>query len=176
MAIRKIVYVDDERLRQKAEVVTNFDANLKQLAVDMLETMRSFNGVGIAGPQLGVMQRIFVAEIPTTRDGPDSPPHPQSGETYFFINPQTVDKADKLDEGREGCLSIPTWFGLVNRAEWVEIMAQDLEGKMFQIKVDDLLSRIFQHEIDHLEGILYPDHIIAPEKFWQELPELTTGA
>jgi len=170
MAVRKVITLNDERLRQKAKKVKQFTPALKQLAADMLETMRAHQGVGLAGPQIGVMQRIFVAEIPASRSGTDEP-HPQSGTSYILINPEIIQSADTLVEGREGCLSIPTWYGLVERPEWVEVHAQDLNGKKIKLKVDDLLARIFQHELDHLNGVLFIDHIKDREKLWQVLPE-----
>ncbi|MBE7467922.1 MAG: peptide deformylase [Anaerolineae bacterium] len=173
MAVRKVITLNDERLRQKAKKVKQFTPALKQLAEDMLETMRANQGVGLAGPQIGVMQRIFVAEIPASRSGTDEP-HPQSGTSYILINPEIIQSADVLVEGREGCLSIPTWYGLVERPEWVEVRAQDLNGKKIKLKVDDLLARIFQHELDHLNGVLFIDHIKDREKLWQVLPEEET--
>lgn len=170
MAIRQVIYSNDERLRQKAKKVKQFTPGLKQLAQDMLETMRHYDGVGLAGPQIGVMQRIFVAEIPDVRDGQEKP-HPQSGVTYVLINPELVKTAEKLEEGQEGCLSIPTWQGLVERPEWVEVKAQDLTGKKIKLKVDGLLARIFQHEMDHLDGVLFIDYIKDQQKLWQVLPE-----
>lgn len=170
MAIRKVLHSDDPRLRQKAKKIRQFIPGLKELAEDMLETMHHYKGVGLAGPQIGVMQRIFVAEIPPSR-GNGSEPHPQSGNTYVLINPELVNVAENLVEGREGCLSIPTWVGLVERPEWVEIKAQDVTGRKIKLKVDDLLARIFQHELDHLNGVLYIDHINDPQKLWQETPE-----
>ncbi len=170
MAVRKVITFNDERLRQKAKKVKQFTPALKQLAEEMLETMRAHNGVGLAGPQIGVMQRIFVAEIPASRNGTDEP-HPQSGTSYVLVNPEIGQCADNLVEGREGCLSIPTWYGLVERPEWVEIKAQDLNGKKIKLKVDDLLARIFQHELDHLNGVLFIDHVKEREKLWQILPE-----
>ncbi|NJN94851.1 MAG: peptide deformylase [Anaerolineales bacterium] len=170
MTVRNVITLSDERLRQQAEKVNQFTPALKQLAEDMLETMHVYHGVGIAGPQIGVMQRIFVAEIPASRSGTDEP-HPQSGTTYILINPEIVQCAETLVEGQEGCLSIPTWYGLVERPEWVEVRAQDLNGKKFNLKVDDLLARIFQHELDHLNGVLFIDHITDRQKLWQILPE-----
>ena len=170
MAIRKIIQISDERLRQKAKKIKQFTPGLKQLAEDMLETMCSYNGVGLAGPQIGVVQRIFVAEIPAARSGTEEP-HPQSGVTYVLVNPEIVQTAENLVEDREGCLSIPTWCGLVERPEWVEVKAQDLNGKKIKLKVDDLLARIFMHELDHLDGILFIDHIKDTQKLWQVLPE-----
>jgi peptide deformylase len=171
MAIRKIIYANDKRLRQQAQVITDFSPALKQLADDMLETMKSRDGIGLAAPQIGVMQRIFVAEIPPGRN--KSPePHPQSGQTYILINPQIVTQAEKQLEGREGCVSIPSWFGQVLRPEWVEVTAQTVTGESVCLRVDDLLGRVFQHEIDHLNGILFTDHITKHDKLWQELPDL----
>ena len=170
MAVREVIYVDDKRLRQKAKKVTRFTPGLKKLAQDMLETMRSHQGVGLAGPQIGVMQRIFVAEIPASR-GDDEEAHPQSGPSYILINPEIVRRSTESVEGQEGCLSIPGWQGLIERPTWVEVKAQNINGKKFKLKVDDLLARIFLHEIDHLNGVLFIDHIKEPEKLWQIPPE-----
>lgn len=169
MAIREVIYIDDERLRQKAKKVTRFTPQLKKLAQDMLETMRHNEGVGLAGPQIGVMQRIFVAEIPASREDGEEP-HPQSGKSYVLINPEIVKTTEDVAEGQEGCLSIPGWQGLVQRPAGVEVKAQNVEGKKFKLKVDDLLARIFQHEIDHLNGVLFIDHIKDPDKLWQTPP------
>ena len=170
MAVRKVIYLGDERLRQKAKKIKQFTPGLKQLAQDMLETMRRHNGFGLAGPQIGVMQRIFVAEIPLP-DNEDNEAHPQSGRTYILVNPKIVKVSTSVAEGQEGCLSIPDWRGLVERAEWIEVRAQDINGHKIKLKVDGLLARIFMHEIDHLEGILFIDHIDDNEKLWRILPE-----
>jgi peptide deformylase len=170
MAIREIVYVDHQQLRQIAEPVTQFTSELRQLALDMLETMRHHQGVGLAGPQVGVGQRIFVAEIPASR-GEGNKPHPQSGVTYILSNPEIVKTSKRVVEDKEGCLSIPDWYGLVERPEWVEIKAQDLDGSPIRLKVDDLLARIFCHEIDHLNGVLFTDHITDSSKLWQATSE-----
>jgi len=169
MTIRKLVYVGDERLRQKAKKVKQFTPGLQQLAEDMLETMRHHQGVGLAGPQIGVMQRIFVAEIPLPQNN-DTDPHPQSGKTYILVNPEIINASVDVVEREEGCLSFPGWRGLVERPEWVEVRAFDVAGRKIRLKVDDLLARIFQHEIDHLDGILYTQHIKDPEKLWQTSP------
>jgi len=170
MPARKVIYVDDKRLRDKAKKVKLFTPGLKQLAQDMLETMHSYNGVGLAGPQIGVMQRIFVAEIPLPED-PDTEAHPHAGQSFVLVNPELVTTSDELVEGQEGCLSIPTWYGLVNRPTWVEVKAQDVEEKKIKLKVSGLMARIFLHEMDHLDGILFIDYIKDQEKLWQILPE-----
>ena len=164
--IRDIIHIGDERLRQKAKKVKQFTPALKKLAADMLETMRHNQGVGLAAPQLGILQRIFVAEIPNPEND-DEEPHPQSGKTYIIINPEIVNASTTLAEGEEGCLSVPGWRGLVDRPEWVHIKAQDVNGRSIKLKVDNLLARIFLHEIDHLNGVLYVDHIRDHEKLWQ---------
>lgn len=180
MALREVIYMNDERLRQKAKKVTRFTPQLKKLAQDMLETMRHYQGVGLAGPQIGVMQRIFVAEIPAAR-GNGEEPHPQSGKSYVLINPEIIKAAEEMVEGQEGCLSIPGWQGLIERPGWVEVKAQNVDGKKFKLKVDDLLARVFMHEIDHLNGVLFIDHIKDPDKLWQlppadtEVEEATTA-
>ncbi|MFQ5611003.1 MAG: peptide deformylase [Anaerolineae bacterium] len=168
MAIRQIVYANDPRLRDKAKKVKQFGPRLKQLADDMLETMHAAHGVGLAGPQIGVLQRIFVAELPKNED--DN----QSGKPYVLINPEIVRASHEMEEGEEGCLSIPTWYGLVNRHTWVQVKARDVRGKAFKIKVEGLLARVFQHEIDHLNGVLFIDYIDDEEKLWQVLPEEKT--
>lgn len=169
MAVRKVIYFGDERLRQKAKKIKQFTPGLKQLAQDMLETMHHYDGFGLAGPQIGVMQRIFVAEIPLVEDD-DNEPHPQSGKSYILVNPKIVKMSESVVEGQEGCLSIPNLRGLVERAEWIEVRAQDINGRKIKLKVDGLLARIFMHEIDHLDGVLFVDHISDNEKLWQILP------
>ena len=170
MAVRKILLSGDKRLHRKAVKVKQFTPALKKLADDMLETVRHHQGVGLAGPQVGVMQRIFVAEIPASR-GDGEEPHPQSGKSYILVNPELVSAASEMVEGKEGCLSIPNWFGRVERPAWVELKARDVKGRKIKLKVDDLLARIFMHELDHLNGILFTDHIRDPQKLWELLPE-----
>ena len=170
MSIRQVIYINDERLRQKAKKVKQFTPALKKLAQDMLETMRAYDGVGLAGPQIGVMQRIFVAEIPAS-DTDEGEPHPQSGRTYILINPEIIKSSDTLVEGQEGCLSIPNWQGLVERPDWVEVKAQNIDGRKIKLKVDGYLARIFSHEIDHLNGVLFIDYIKDDDKLWELSPE-----
>lgn len=173
MAVRNIIYLNDDRLRQKAKKVTRFSPGLKTLGQDMLETMRQYQGVGLAGPQIGVMQRIFVAEIPESR-GETEEPHPQSGQSYILVNPEIVKISAETAEGQEGCLSIPGMQGLVERPKWVEVKAQNVNGKKFKLKVDGLLARIFLHEIDHLNGVLFIDRIKDPDKLWPVSPDSET--
>ena len=166
MTLRRILFANDPRLRQKAKKVKDFGPHLQKLAEDMLETMHKANGVGLAGPQIGIMQRIFVVEIPPEEED-DSP----SGEQYVLINPELVKVSEEMEEGQEGCLSIPNWYGLVERHQSLEVKAKDPLGKNIRLKADGFLARVIQHENDHLDGVLFIDHISDKEKLWQVLPE-----
>ena len=164
MTLRKILYANDPRLRQKAKKVKSFGPQLKKLTEDMLETMRDAHGVGLAGPQIGVMERIFVAEIPEDADDPDC------GKSFVFINPEIVHKSEEMEEDREGCLSIPNWFGLVDRPTEIEIKAKTVNGKNMRLKLSGFLARVCLHEYDHLNGVLFIDHIKEKDKLWQGVP------
>jgi peptide deformylase len=119
------------------------------------------------------MQRIFVAEIPCPEaDDEETEPHPQSGQVYVLVNPEIIRRSEALVEGKEGCLSMPGWYGLVERAEWIEVKALNEHGKKINLQVDGLLARIFQHEIDHLNGVLFVDHINDRDKLWQVIDEV----
>ncbi|MDX1521465.1 MAG: peptide deformylase [Anaerolineae bacterium] len=170
MATRDIIQIPDNRLRQKANPVKSFAPHLKQLTEDMLETMREHEGVGLAGPQIGLMQRIFVAEIQLPQDEEDTTDL-LCAVTYALVNPEITKFADVLVEGQEGCLSMPGWVGLVERPAWVDVRAFNIEGKPLKIRAEGYLARVFMHEIDHLNGILYTDHITDPEKLWQLEPD-----
>jgi peptide deformylase len=165
MAVREIIYANDPRLRQKAKQVKQFGPALKSLADDMLETMHASHGVGLAAPQIGLLQRIFVAYLPEDEEDP------QSGKPYVLINPKVVKASRDEVEGEEGCLSIPTWYGVVSRPDWVIVKAQDANGKSIRVKAKDYLARVFLHEMDHLDGILFVDRVESPDKLWQVKPE-----
>jgi peptide deformylase len=165
MVTRQIVYANDPRLRQKAKRVRQFDSALENLAEEMLETMHESNGIGLAAPQIGLLQRMFVAELPEDEDDP------QSGKPFALVNPEVVKTSRSAVEGEEGCLSIPTWYGLVWRPEWVVVKAQDVNGKPIRIRAHGMLARVFLHEMDHLDGVLFVDRVESPEKLWQVMPE-----
>ena len=165
MAIKEIVYANDNRLREKAKRVKQFGPALKALADDMLETMHAAHGVGLAAPQVGVQQRFFVAELPKDEDDP------KSGKPYVLVNPEVVKTSRDEVEGEEGCLSIPTWYGKVWRPDWIIVKANDVDGKPIRIKADGYLARVFLHEMDHLDGILFVDRVESPDDLWQLKPE-----
>jgi peptide deformylase len=165
MASREIIYANNPRLREKAKRVKQFGSPLKALADDMLETMHEAHGIGLAAPQIGLLQRMFVAQLPEDEEDP------QSGKPFVLINPEVVKTSRNEFEGEEGCLSIPTWYGLVWRPEWAVVKAQDVNGKPIRIKAEGLLARVFLHEMDHLDGVLFVDRVENPEKLWQVKPE-----
>lgn len=164
MAIREVFLASDPRLRQKAKPVKDFGPGLKALADDMLETMRSHNGVGLAAPQIGLLHRLFVAEIPESFEE-----EPNHGRHWVLVNPQVAKVSDEEEQGLEGCLSVPTWAGRVWRPKWVIVKAKTVQGKPVRIKAEGYQARIFLHEMDHLDGVLFTDHIELPEDLWQDL-------
>lgn len=169
MAIRKIIYANDSRLRQKAKRVKQFGPDLKALADDMLETMHAASGIGLAAPQIGLLQRLFVVQLPEDEDDP------QNSRPFVLVNPEVVKTSRNEIEGEEGCLSLPTWYGLVWRPEWAVVKAQDVNGKPVRIKAEGMLARVFLHELDHLNGILFVDRVESPDKLWQIKPEEPQG-
>ena len=140
----KIYKLGEEVLRQKAEPVQEVTEEIKTLANDMFEAMEKKNGVGLAGPQVGKLLRIFVAVA-------------DDNVRRVFINPQIISTSQELSDYEEGCLSIPGVYETIRRPMRVTVQALNEEGKAFTIETDGLLARIIQHEIDHLNGILFID-------------------
>ncbi|MBT3338442.1 MAG: peptide deformylase [Anaerolineae bacterium] len=165
MALRKIVTVPDEVLRKKARFVKNFDENIKQLIDDMVETMRDAPGVGLAAPQVGILERIIVIEYGDEEDE-EAPP-----KLYAVVNPEITRASSEKEMGVEGCLSIPGIVGDVERSTSIIVKGQNRNGQKVKYKLNGWVARIFQHEIDHLEGVLFTD---LAESVWQpvEEPEL----
>ncbi|MGH2607213.1 MAG: peptide deformylase, partial [Anaerolineales bacterium] len=139
---------------------------------DMIETMRAAPGVGLAAPQVGVSQRLIVVEYSEapeegeaagsapsagTRPVGTKPLTPKPPQLYVVVNPEIVRRSSETVEGSEGCLSIPGFYGEVERAEWVTVRGLNRRGDPFKLKVHGWLARIFQHEIDHLDGVLFID-------------------
>ena len=167
MAIREIIQPDNPILRKRAHKVTSFDRRLQQLADDMIETVIAAPGVGLAAPQVAVSQRLIVVHLPDDEDsrefyGDDA------GALYVVANPEIIKSSKEMVEGVEACLSIPGFFGKVDRYEKVTVKGLDRHGKPMRVKAEGWLSRVFQHEIDHLDGRLFID--IAKE-IWEQRPE-----
>lgn len=151
MAIRKIVTLPDPVLRKKSRPVKSFDADLQTLIDDMVDTMREAPGVGLAAPQLGILQRIIVVEYGDDDD--ETVP----AKLFMVVNPEITRTTDETDFGVEGCLSIPNVVGEVERPIAVTVKGQSPRGQNVKYKLEGWLARIFQHEIDHLNGVLFID-------------------
>ena len=147
-----------EVLRAKARKVQKVTPRLVALALDMLETMRQANGVGLAAPQVGIRQRLFVVELPADEE------QGLPAETFIVFNPEVVKSAGE-QVGIEGCLSIPGYIGEVARADEITIKGIDELGKPIRHKAEGYLARVFQHEIDHLDGVLYTDRLTDPATY-----------
>ena len=148
MALRTILEFPDMRLRTIATPVINFDSSLSSLIKDMLETMYSAGGIGLAATQIDVHQRILVIDVSENRDKPQ-----------IFVNPTfTVSDQQNLDYD-EGCLSIPGFYETISRPKKVVIHSHDQHGKHFDLEADGILAVCIQHEIDHLDGKLIVDYI-----------------
>ncbi len=155
MAIRNIRVDDDPILRKKSRVVTEFNDRLFELLDDMKETMYHSGGVGLAGPQVGVLKRVVVMDVSEDRN-----------EFIELINPEiTYEEGEQT--GTEGCLSLPGLYGVVTRPNIVKVKAQNRDGKWCLYKGEQLKARCFCHEIDHLDGILYKDKLDEGEQLYR---------
>lgn len=147
--IREILIWPDPRLKQKAVPVEAVDASITRLVDDMFETMYAAEGVGLAAPQIGVLQRVIVCDTSTADEGV---------KPVALINPEIVE-AEGRRVYREGCLSIPGEAEEVERAARVRVRYLDRDGRPQELEATGLLAVCVQHEIDHLDGTLFVDHI-----------------
>lgn len=144
MSILELKKYPDHVLRERAVPIKEVNAKIKQLARDLIETMRQADGVGLAGLQVGVSQRIFVADA--------------GADPRLFINPEIISKKGKEVAG-EGCLSFPGVFLKIKRAREITCRFLDERGEPQEIKTGGALARIIQHETDHLDGVLIIDKV-----------------
>jgi peptide deformylase len=147
MALRTILEYPDPRLRTRAQPVTRFDAELKQLVADMFETMYAAPGIGLAATQVDVHKRVIVIDVSKDHDQP-----------LVFINPEILSREGE-ESSEEGCLSVPDNFADVKRSAKVRVRAYDENGEVFERDYDDVLAVCVQHEMDHLEGKLFVDYL-----------------
>jgi peptide deformylase len=145
----QIITFGHELLRQKAEKIQKIDDEIANTAKQMLEIIKQDKGVGIAGPQIGLMKRIFVVCI-------------EGDEERVFINPSIIETSLATTKYEEGCLSVPGVYTNVVRCESVKVQAWNEKGRPFTLEASGLLARVIQHEYDHLEGVLFLDYL--PEK------------
>ncbi|CAN5479928.1 peptide deformylase [soil metagenome] len=145
MAILRIRTFGDPALRQRARPIDQVTRLHRRLVSDMLDTMRAAPGVGLAGPQVGVLERVLVWEI--------------EEEHGAVINPVLLDPSEEMLTAEEGCLSLPGLAYAVERHVRVTVEGVDHRGRPLRIEAEDYMARVFQHEIDHLDGVLFIDRL-----------------
>jgi peptide deformylase len=151
-----VVKIPAAVLHQKAAEVAKVTRKTQLLIDEMMKQMRKANGIGLAAPQLGILQRVIVVA-------------PDDMRPTALVNPRVV-KAQGEQIGQEGCLSIPGLYGDVKRAAYVEVHAQDRRGRELVFELEGMPARVVQHEIDHLDGILFIDKVDPASLHWM-LPD-----
>lgn len=173
--IRNILKMGDARLLRKAEPVMQFGSHeLTDLIADMFDTMHAVNGAGLAAPQIGVNLQLVIFGFKQNSRYPDAPMVPET----VLINPTLKPLSDEVEEGWEGCLSVPGLRGMVPRWKALHYEGVDQFGHLISRDVDGFHARVVQHEYDHLEGILYPMRIKDMARFGYVdvlFPELGAG-
>jgi peptide deformylase len=167
MTIRPVRIYGDPVLREKAHPVAQVDDALRRLAEDMRETMRSYEGVGLAANQIGVLQRVLVLDVPVAED---------QRVQATLVNPEIVARSG-AEVGEEGCLSIPGIYEDVRRAARLRVRALDEHGQPLKWEVEGYLARAIQHEVDHLDGVLFVDRLSMLKRQFlrRSLDALTRG-
>ena len=148
---RPILIHPDPRLKKVCAPVADITDDLRRLADDMLETMYDAPGIGLAAPQIGVLDRLIVMDCVKDETLPPRP--------VVMVNPQVVAGSDLLNTYEEGCLSIPEQYADIERPVAVKVKYLDETGKAHEIDADGFLATVIQHEIDHLDGVLFVDYL-----------------
>jgi peptide deformylase len=174
MAILKVARLGHPVLRQVAAPVPVTEirsAETQRLIEDMVETMREYNGAGLAAPQVHILKQITVIEVHGNPRYPDAPSIPLT----VLINPVVTALTEETEDGWEGCLSVPDMRGMVSRYTTVRLEAYDRDGTTMDVVAKEFFARVIQHEIDHLNGIVYLDrmkdfstltHLAEWNKYW----------
>ena len=152
MAKLPIVIAPDQRLKTVCTPVPAVNADIRALMDDMLETMYLAPGIGLAAPQVGVLERLLVMDV-SEDDEPRNP--------LCLVNPQVTWESEELRTHQEGCLSLPDFYADVTRPAQVRVSYLDRDGQPQELEADGLLAVCVQHEIDHLDGVLFVDHLSA---------------
>jgi len=150
MTIKKILVEPNKLLRKVSQPVKEVNKEIQRLMDDMLETMYSANGIGLAAIQVGIAKNLIVIDLLTKEKKKDP---------IFFVNPKIIKKSSRMTKYEEGCLSIPNLFAIVQRPSECEVEYLDYKGKKKTLKATGLLATCIQHEIDHLKGILFIDYL-----------------
>jgi peptide deformylase len=149
MAVLPITRLGHPSLRKEAAEISEITNEIRELAANMIDTMRLYDGIGLAGPQVNVLKRIFVIDLEIA----DENLQPKA-----YLNPKIL-SLDGSDIMEEGCLSIPDVRAEVERPFKIKVEYQTLEGETVREEIDELTARVFQHELDHLDGVLFIDKI-----------------
>lgn len=147
-----VLHFPDPRLRKKARPVAAVDSDIRQLSKDMLETMYAEEGIGLAATQVNIQKRVVVMDLSAERDSP-----------VTLVNPEVLQKSG-TEEMEEGCLSVPGYSDLVQRAERITYRYLNLDGELVEDETDGLRAVCIQHEIDHLDGKLFIDYLSPIKK------------
>ena len=158
----KIYMLGQETLRTPAIRIVKVDDSIRQLAKNMLITMYSAKGIGLAAPQVGVQKRILVIDL--NFEDQDAPPN-------VFINPEIISSSASLDTYEEGCLSIPGVYLNVLRPSSIKLSYRDEMGRPKKMNAEGLMARCIQHEIDHLNGVLFVDKVTDQDELKKQLIE-----
>jgi len=179
MAILKVARLGHPVLRQRAEPVPVGEIRSKdtqRLIDDMIETMHEYNGAGLAAPQVHVLKQICVIEVDGNPRYPDAPGIPLT----VLINPRVTPLTEEMEEGWEGCLSVPDMRGMVPRYTTVRLEGHDRDGERIEVVAKEFFARVIQHETDHLHGTVYLDrmrdfstltHLAEWNKYWLGVSE-----
>ena len=174
MSILKVARLGHPVIREKAKLLTDKEissSEIKDLIDHMIDTMRDYDGVGIAAPQVHISKQIAVIEVKGNARYPEAPNIPLT----VLINPKITTRSKKTIDGWEGCLSVPDLRGMVPRSESLKCEAVDQNGEPIVIKAEGFFARVIQHECDHLEGCVYLDrmqdlktlsHLSEFARFW----------
>jgi peptide deformylase len=164
-----ILQYGDPTLRAKGKRIEQADDQIRELAANMIETMRAANGVGLAAQQVGEALQLTVLDISQVEDRPSTmkfngrPVDPKTAMPLVLVNPELT-LGNETRTGTEGCLSFPEVTGEIERSEFVHARAENLEGTAIEIEATGLLARALQHEVDHLNGILFIDRMSSAAK------------
>ena len=154
MAVLNMRLVPDPILRRQAKKVGKILPSLKKFTSDMVETMQSHHGVGLAANQVGSLRKVAVIQTPDME------------EALVLVNPE-ITRREGEREVVEGCLSLPGYRGMVKRSVKVRAKALGLDGKVIRLNADELLAQALEHETDHLNGVLFIDHLVSPDGLWK---------
>jgi len=154
--VRTTITLPDARLRRTSKPVTIFGQALREQFADLEAAMRAGSGgVGLAAPQLGENRRMVIVDCTVARHSC------RNHGILCLVNPVITEHSDDLVLGREGCLSVPDWVGMVPRARSIRLKYLDVQGVIHEVKASGFEARVIQHEVDHLDGVLFIDRVVS---------------